>query len=81
MTFTSMSEKGQVVIPKPIREGLDLRPSDTLQVGVENGKIILSPIPKINEFLGVIKVKKPITKQEIKVAARKRVLEKAKRYT
>ena len=81
MTFTSMSEKGQVVIPKPIREGLDLRPSDTLQVGVENGKIILSPITKINEFLGVIKVKKPITKQEIKVAARKRVLEKAKRYT
>jgi AbrB family looped-hinge helix DNA binding protein len=40
---TSVSAKGQVVIPKEVREALGLRPGTRLRVEVEAGRIILTP--------------------------------------
>ena len=41
---TLMSSKGQVVIPKPVREALGLKPGTPLRVSVEGKKVILEPI-------------------------------------
>jgi len=38
-----LGRKGQVVIPKEVREALGLREGDVLLVGVEGGRVILVP--------------------------------------
>lgn len=44
MAVTSLSVKGQIVIPKAPREALGLRPGDKFIVLVEGDKIVLKPI-------------------------------------
>lgn len=46
MALTSLSVKGQVVIPKSLRETLGLRPGDRFIVSREGEAIILKPIKK-----------------------------------
>ncbi|MHA1309961.1 MAG: AbrB/MazE/SpoVT family DNA-binding domain-containing protein [Candidatus Helarchaeota archaeon] len=43
-----MSSKGQVVIPKGIRETLELEPGSKFNVKLEGKKIILEPITDVN---------------------------------
>jgi AbrB family looped-hinge helix DNA binding protein len=40
---STLSAKGQVTIPKEMREALDLRPGDQLIYSVVDGEIILTP--------------------------------------
>jgi AbrB family looped-hinge helix DNA binding protein len=40
---TRVSTKGQVVLPSPIRRKLGLQPGDPLDVGVSNGRVVLTP--------------------------------------
>lgn len=42
--LTTMSSKGQVVIPKEVRHALRLGPKSRLSVRVENGAIVLQPV-------------------------------------
>jgi len=44
MLKTIVSKKGQVVIPKPIRDQLGLAPGTILKVHVEGKRIILEPL-------------------------------------
>jgi AbrB family looped-hinge helix DNA binding protein len=43
--FTMLSSKGQLVIPKPMRDALGLSSGMRLHVTIEGNKIILSPSP------------------------------------
>ena len=36
-----IGQRGQVVIPKPIRDAYDLRPGETVRFGIENGRIVI----------------------------------------
>jgi len=40
---TTVSTKGQVVLPGPLRRKLDIRAGDPLEANVENGRIVLTP--------------------------------------
>ncbi len=40
-----VSEKGQITVPKPVRERLGIRPGDELDVSDEDGRIVLSKAP------------------------------------
>lgn len=43
---TTVSSKGQTVIPEPIREQARLRPGDKLDVGYVNGLVVMrKPVP------------------------------------
>lgn len=44
MMFTALSSKGQVVLPKEVREMLGIRPGTKFRVEVKEGKIIFVPI-------------------------------------
>ncbi|KKM12127.1 hypothetical protein SY88_05210 [Clostridiales bacterium PH28_bin88] len=43
MSVTSLSTKGQVVIPKEIREALRLKPGNKLNVRLEGRSIVIEP--------------------------------------
>ncbi|NOX63087.1 MAG: AbrB/MazE/SpoVT family DNA-binding domain-containing protein [Chloroflexi bacterium] len=45
MVLVTLSSKGQLVIPKPIREALGLQSGVRLEVRLEKGRIILEPRP------------------------------------
>lgn len=75
---TTISQKGQIVVPKDIRDKLNLKPSDSLKVTLGGKKIIVEPISPIEEFVGMFSVKKPITKKDIKDAYKKHSLNKLK---
>lgn len=40
----TIDKAGRVVIPKPMRDALCLRPGDMLQLTRENGHIVLAPL-------------------------------------
>ena len=45
MLKVKTSSKGQIVIPKEIRDALGIKPGTVLSVHVEGGRIILEPSP------------------------------------
>jgi antitoxin PrlF len=56
METTSMSVKGQVVIPNKIRKALGLKPNSKLIILQDGSNILLKPIeePRINDFKNLI---------------------------
>ncbi len=73
---TTISQKGQIVVPKDIRDKLNLKPSDSLKVTLSNKNIIVEPLAPLDEYVGMFGVKKPITKKDIKDTYKKNVSEK-----
>ena len=43
---TVLAQKGQIVIPKSIRDELELEPGDDFEIYVQDGEIICRPISK-----------------------------------
>ncbi len=52
MTTVTLSPKFQVVIPKDVRESLNLEPGEKIQVLAYKGRIELVPIRSIREMRG-----------------------------
>jgi len=55
MQIVTVSPKYQVVIPKAIRESLQLRPGQKMQVIEYDGRIEFIPERNINELRGFLK--------------------------
>ena len=53
---TALSSKGQIVLPKAIRDSLDINSGTKLMVFSDGENILLKPIPvpDINEFQGLM---------------------------
>lgn len=60
MPFAKLSSKGQLVIPKEVREALGLHPGMTLRVIAKEGRIILEPLqePILDRLYGKFKDEK-----------------------
>ncbi len=54
-SVTTVTTKGQVVIPKHIREKLGIKPSDKLRFKLEKGCIMAEPVMTTSEAFGFIK--------------------------
>ena len=76
--ITTISQKGQVVVPKELRDKLDLKASDTLNVKLSGKSIVLEPTSTIEDHIGMFAVKKPITRKDIKDSFNKHASEKLK---
>jgi len=55
MGTVTLSPKFQVVIPKPVREKLNLSPGQRIQVVAYDGRIELIPLRPIKEMRGFLK--------------------------
>ena len=51
----TVSPKYQVVIPKEIREGMDIKPGQKVQMMICKGNIVLVPLRPIEELRGSLK--------------------------
>ncbi|MHA1833500.1 MAG: AbrB/MazE/SpoVT family DNA-binding domain-containing protein [Candidatus Baldrarchaeia archaeon] len=51
MSIAKISSKGQITIPKKIRELLKLKPGDRVKIEVEGGVAILKPLKKPSESI------------------------------
>jgi len=56
---TKVSTKGKIVLPQPLRHRLNIRAGDTLDIALENGRIVLTA-PKRKHFTARI-IEDPIT--------------------
>lgn len=43
MTIAKLGGRYQIVVPKDVRDALQLKPGDRLEVQVENGKVVMIP--------------------------------------
>lgn len=60
---STISEKGQVTVPKPLRERLGIRPGDKLEFNEEQGHIVLSkvaPVDAVSAAWGVLKLEQSV---------------------
>ncbi|MGD9497715.1 MAG: AbrB/MazE/SpoVT family DNA-binding domain-containing protein [Armatimonadota bacterium] len=55
MASVTVSSKYQIVIPKEVREALDIKPGQELAVLVKGTAISLVPVPTLEELRGVLK--------------------------
>ncbi|RZD17175.1 MAG: AbrB/MazE/SpoVT family DNA-binding domain-containing protein [Candidatus Acididesulfobacter guangdongensis] len=65
METTSMSVKGQVVIPNKVRKALGLKPNSKLIIIQDGGNILLKPIeePELKDFKNLIAMGDEISKK------------------
>jgi len=78
---STLTQKGQVAIPKDIRDFFNLKPSDKIHFSIENNKIMAEPVLSVNSMFGVIKTKKILTKKQMKKIIQKAVIAKHARNT
>ena len=64
--FSTITQKGQVAIPKSIRDYLNLKPFDKLSFSIKDGKVVAQPVLNVNAMLGIIHTKRVVTKKENK---------------
>jgi antitoxin PrlF len=69
MPTATLSSKGQMVIPKSIREQLDLKPGDTIDFVIqENGDILIRPaVQEVQKLKGMLQRadRKPVSIEDM----------------
>lgn len=68
MSRAKLTSKGQVTIPKAIRDQLSLEPGVTLRFGVDpSGRIVITPLTLgVEDLIGILpKPRKALTLEEI----------------
>jgi AbrB family looped-hinge helix DNA binding protein len=62
MSITRVSTKGQVVLPKEVRDTLGLTSGSELEVEVRDGVVLLRPLHKttVDELLGMLPWSGPV---------------------
>jgi AbrB family looped-hinge helix DNA binding protein len=51
-----MTSKGQITIPKAVRERLDLHEGDSVLFRIESGRAVIAKIPDFLELAGTVQV-------------------------
>ena len=77
--ITTMTQKGQVAIPKSIRDYFHLQPHDKIHFEVKDDNIVARRLSSVEEMRGIVKTNKILSKKEMKKIIREAVLEKFKR--
>lgn len=64
--ISTVTTKGQVVIPAHIRKSLNIGPSSKMSILQEGDSIIMKKILNLDDLYGTIKTDKPLSKKEMR---------------
>jgi antitoxin PrlF len=76
--LSTVTTKGQVTIPKPIRDALGIGPNDRIAFIREGDRVLLQPLRTLKAFRGAIKAKSSETFDEERSRAKNTVAERVK---
>jgi AbrB family looped-hinge helix DNA binding protein len=83
MPKSTLTSKGQITLPKSIRERYGLRPGDRLEFVIEDdGRILVEPAAQRSRLIGLLSEyapETPVSVEEMKAAIRSRAREGASR--
>lgn len=65
---STVTTKGQVLIPGPIRKKLNIKPFDRLTFDIVNNKVFAYKLPSIDEMQGSVKSKIKLTDKQLEDA-------------
>ncbi|MBU1110933.1 AbrB/MazE/SpoVT family DNA-binding domain-containing protein [Patescibacteria group bacterium] len=74
--LSTLTQKGQVVIPKDIRDHFALKPSDKLSFRVLDAKIVAEPVDSTDEVFGMFGSAGGISKAKMKRVIREQTVAK-----
>lgn len=77
--FSTVTQKGQIVIPAEIRKALNIMPSTRVQFKLQGSTIYIKPTLTIRQGMGIIKTKIHATEEDYDKAIKEAVLEKFRR--
>ncbi|BAD85265.1 transcription regulator, SpoVT/AbrB family [Thermococcus kodakarensis KOD1] len=78
MVTVKVSSKGQIVLPKSIREKLGINPGDEVEVLDFGDEIVIVPVKKNVDLMGILKFDKPLKDVMREVREEERELEARK---
>ena len=77
--ISTLTQKGQVVIPKPIRDKLGLKTADRIEFTLQNGRVVGKRVITIDEAYGMFTGSRRVTKKSDKQIIQEAVVEKLKK--
>ena len=82
MSEAKLTSKGQLVIPKKIRDYMNLQPGDRLDFVVrDDGEVVIRPVvSEVRDLRGMLKKKggKPVSVESMKRVVRKRASKRSR---
>lgn len=75
---TTLTTKGQVTIPKEIREALGLKPGDKVVFEKEGNKVVLKNPKTLLDFRGYVKAEKRVSIEDARTIVRRKIGKKVK---
>ncbi|WP_456397088.1 AbrB/MazE/SpoVT family DNA-binding domain-containing protein [Thermococcus sp.] len=78
MATVKVSSKGQIVLPKAIREKFGIKEGDELEVLDFGDEIVIVPVKKSIDLMGILKFDKPLKEVMKEVRAEEEELEARK---
>ncbi len=76
MNTATITEKGQITIPKKIRDALNLKPSDKIIFVRRGNAIILKPVADVINIRGVLKTEKSQDASEVREQTQQNIAER-----
>ena len=76
MTYSTITSKGQITIPKTIRKKMNIKIGDKIDFKIKNGEVHLIPLTKkVSEVYGILsdKNKKRLTTKQINLELKKNI--------
>lgn len=70
---STITSKGQVLIPKTIRDQMGIKPFDRVSFDVRNDKVMLEVSDSVESMRGFIKTKRRLTDAQLKKAINRAV--------
>ena len=74
--LSTVTVKGQVTIPKEIRDQLKIHPNDKVDFILEEGRAILVPVRTLRELRGVVAARPGANIADERQTARKKMVER-----
>ncbi|HDZ83762.1 MAG TPA: AbrB/MazE/SpoVT family DNA-binding domain-containing protein [Nitrospirae bacterium] len=73
MRFATISSKGQITLPSNIRNQLDIKPKDKVEIIIKDGEIIIKSVASFRGLRGSIPGKKGSARKAMEKAVAKHV--------